>query len=93
MKVFQSKEIGSKIFNWGVGAIAGVTIIIAFGEKFYATRDELTEVKMDVRDVSTQLKQTSEQILDLKGSQSKEFGKLETRFERMEEILLSQKAR
>lgn len=93
LKVLANREIGTKIFNWAVGAIVGITVIIAFGEKFYATREELTQVKMDVRDVSTQIRIQSEQLIEMRGSQSKEFGKLETRLERMEELILSQKAR
>ena len=84
-------KVGSKLANWAIGAIAGIGIIIAAGGKFYATKDELNSARMEIQDVKIRLEIQGKQISDMRDEQMKSFAKMETNFEKMQEILLSQK--
>ena len=90
MRSIHVSRLGGKLFHWAVGAVAGVSVVVAAGERFYATKEELSNVRMDVNSISIKLQENSRQIDAMRGEQLREFGKMETRLQRMEELLLSQ---
>jgi hypothetical protein len=92
--------IGGKLFNWIVGAVAGILVVLTFGDRLYATKEDLNSVKTEVQLVSSEVQKTKiyleiqgKQIADMKQEQAVAFGKMETNIQRLEEILTSGKGR
>lgn len=85
--------IGGKIFNWAVGAVAGILVVLTFGDRLYATKEDLNRVEAGLQSVKIYLEVQGRQTTEMKEDQAVAFGKMETNIKRLEEILTSGKGR
>ena len=85
--------IGGKLFNWAVGAIGGILVVLTFGDRLYATKEDLNNVKTEVQSVRIYLEIQGKQISEMKQDQAVAFGKMETSIKGVEQILTSQRSK
>lgn len=89
----QVAGIGGKLFNWGVGAVVGILAVLTFGDRLYATKEDLNRVETGLQSVKIYLEVQGKQTAEMKEDQAVAFGKMETNIKRLEEILTSGKGR
>ena len=87
----QAAGIGGRIFNWAVGAVAGILVVLTFGDRLYATKEDLNRVEAGLQSVKIYLEVQGKQTSEMKEDQAVAFGKMETNIKRLEEILTSRK--